>query len=234
MSRFDIFVSYASPNFDSATGLVGTLESSGINCWIAPRNISVGRDYGEEIINGISESCLFLVVFSAEADRSQHVLREVDRAIGFDKVIVPIKIDISKPSGGMDYRLCTVQWIEGLEFPVSKKIIEDILNVLSAAKRRQQPLGTPEYIILNVCSRCGAQYGEHDPSGCSFHPVPPEVVGNTGPRRDYADIWRFPCCGQKYVGTFRGGERGHGLWDREPPKSPGCTQGRHMPTYVFG
>lgn len=179
---------------------------------------------------------LFVLVFSNQANDSKHVLREVDRAIGYDKIIVPIKIDTTLPTGGMDYRLCTVQWVESEGIPIPEKVIQDTITVLSAAKQRasieDESKSTPEYIILNVCSRCGAQYAEHDPSGCSYHPMPPENIGNTGPRRDYAEIWQFPCCGQKYVGTFRGGNK-HGIHDEKPPKSPGCVHGRHTPKYVF-
>jgi hypothetical protein len=212
--------------------LVASLETQGAKCWIAPRNIDPGGDYGEEIVKGIRDSILFVLVFSAQSNESKHVLREVDKAIAFDKVIVPIKIDRAMPTGGMDYRLCTVQWVESEELPIPKKVIDDILAVFTAAKKRETGAATPEYIILNVCSRCGAQYAEHDPSGCSFHPQTPGVIGNTGPRRDYADIWQFSCCGQKYVGTFWGGEK-QGVYDAQPPISPGCVQGRHTPKYVF-
>jgi hypothetical protein len=231
-STYDIFVSYTSHDKGVAESLVSSLETNGNKCWIAPRNIDPGADYGEEIIKGIQDSVMFVLVFSAQSNESKHVLREVDRAIGFDKVIVPIKIDKSLPTGGMDYRLCTVQWIESGGLPIPNKVINDTLTVLTAAKQREISVATPEYIILNVCSRCGAQYAEHDPSGCSFHPHTPEKIGNTGPRRDYADIWQFPCCDQKYVGTFSGGEK-HGIYDEQPPKSPGCVNGRHTPKYMF-
>jgi len=215
-----------------AETLVSILEAKESKCWIAPRNIDPGGDYGEEIITGIKDSVIFVLVFPAQSNVSKHVLREVDRAIGFDKVIVPIKIDKSLPTGGMDYRLCTVQWVESGELPISDKVINDTLAGLAVAKQREQSVTTPEYIILNVCSRCGAQYAEHDPSGCSFHTQPPEKIGNTGSRRDYAVLWQFPCCGQKYVDTFSVGEK-HGIYDAVPPKSPGYVNGRHTPKYLF-
>lgn len=234
-SNWDIFISYASPNKEVADALVHDLEGNGATCWIAPRNIDPGSDYGEEIIQGIQNSVMFVVIFSAQANRSKHVLREVDRAIGFDKVIVPIEIDATLPTGGMDYRLCTVQWLKSEGMPIPEKVIRDTLSVLDAAKRRESveaASSTPEIIFLNVCARCGAQYAEHDPSGCSFHPLPPENIGNTGPSRDYAEIWRFPCCGQKYIGTFH--ERDGGISDDRPPNSPGCVHGLHIPKYTFG
>jgi len=231
----DIFVSYASPDKDVADALVANLEAAGATCWVAPRNIAPGGDYGEEIVRGIGESAMFVLVFSTRSNESKHVLREVDRAIGLDRIVVPIKIDDSLPTGGMDYRLCTVQWVDSGGIPIPPKVVDDTLAVLAAAKQRDETSSTPEVIMLNVCSRCGAQYAEHDPSGCSFHPDPPVKIGDTGPRRDYADVWQFPCCGQKYVGTFRPEGEGErpGVHDAQPPKSPGCVHGRHTPKYVF-
>lgn len=232
-ATWDIFISHASSDKATADSLVDMLEARGVNCWIAPRNIRPGQDYGEAILRGIEESVMFVLVFSASADASKHVLREVDRAIGFDKVIVPIKFDMSLPTGGMNYRLCTVQWVNSSKVPIPEKTILDTLTVLEAAKKREfvENNQTPECILLNVCSRCGAQYAEHDPSGCSFHSQPPQNIGNTGPERDYAEIWQFPCCGQKYVGTFT--EIGLSISDAAPPKSPGCVKGRHTPKYSF-
>jgi hypothetical protein len=48
----------------------------------------------------------------------------------------------------------------------------------------------------------------------TWHPSAPEVVGNTGPRGDYTDVWRFSCCGMQVAS------------DTPPARSPGC---RAMP-----
>jgi hypothetical protein len=231
----DIFVSHSTSDKGVAEWLVGALETAGVTCWIAPRDIPPGSDFGEEIFTAIEQSTMFVLVFSNRADGSKHVLREVDLALDRDKIIVPIKIDDSVPTGGMGYRLRTVQWIDAGGTPIPAKIVQDTLTVLTAAAKRAAPPETPEFIMLNVCSRCGAQYPEHDPSGCSFHPQTPVRVGNAGPRRDYADLWQFPCCSQRYIGTFRSalGHERPGTYDRNPPSSPGCVQGRHTPRYLF-
>jgi hypothetical protein len=232
----DIFISYSSKNQEAAESVAHALESAGATCWIAPRDIRPGSDYGEEIIKGITDSTMVVLVFSEYANASKHVLREVDRAINADKIIVPLRLDQSFPSGGMDYRLCTVQWVEAEGFPFPPKAISDTLSVLNAATKRDLPtiattIQVPEYVILNRCSRCGGQYAEHDPSGCSFHPSPPENIGHTGPDRDYSEIWQFPCCGQKYVGSLE--YRDGAVCDSSPPKSPGCRSGRHTPEFYF-
>ena len=54
---------------------------------------------------------------------------------------------------------------------------------------------------LALCVRCGNQFDKAYPSACSFHSAAPEIVATTGPREDYADVWKFPCCGTMLVGA---------------------------------
>ncbi len=43
----DIFISYSSKDKKIAFALCHFLEKNGLHCWIAPRNIRVGKDYAE-------------------------------------------------------------------------------------------------------------------------------------------------------------------------------------------
>ena len=73
------------------------------------------------------------------------------------------------------------------------------------------PAGASQYLI---CKYCGVRFDAAHPGSCSYHPLEPELVGNRGPRDDYTDVHRFPCCGQVVAAD-------------EPARSPGCTQGFH-------
>jgi hypothetical protein len=78
-----------------------------------------------------------------------------------------------------------------------------------------------------LCRHCGRRFDLDDndvtaDGPCSYHPHPPASIGNTGPRGDYAEIWRFPCCGETVVG-----EIGDDGGDVVPSRSPGCRHGVH-------
>ncbi len=60
---------------------------------------------------------------------------------------------------------------------------------------------------------------------CSRHTGELEEVGNTGPGGDYADIYRWSCCGEQVIGPVVMTESG--VVDRRPPRSPGCEEGPH-------
>ena len=76
----DVFISYPSKDKPVADAACATLESSGVRCWIAPRDVSPGVAYAESLVNGLSNSRLMVLVFSANSNRSPQVLREVERA----------------------------------------------------------------------------------------------------------------------------------------------------------
>ena len=89
----DVFISYSSKDKTAADALCATFEAQGISCWIAPRNIAYGSDYGEAIVDGINESRVMVLVFSSHANTSPHIKREVDRAVSKNLTIIPIRIE---------------------------------------------------------------------------------------------------------------------------------------------
>jgi hypothetical protein len=46
---FDAFISYATADKTVADAACAVLEAAGIRCWVAPRDISPGREYAAEI-----------------------------------------------------------------------------------------------------------------------------------------------------------------------------------------
>ena len=77
----EVFISYSQPDYDCAMELVARVESEGISCWIAPRDIAPSADWAAEIIDAISNSRVMILVFSASSNDSPQVRREVERAV---------------------------------------------------------------------------------------------------------------------------------------------------------
>ena len=48
----DVFISYSQPDRDCAFELVARLEGQGINCWIAPRDITPRTEYPRPWLGG--------------------------------------------------------------------------------------------------------------------------------------------------------------------------------------
>ena len=75
-----LFISYSNENQGIAEAICGAFEADNIPCWIAPRDVHAGRPYPGQITQAIREARILLLVLTEAANRSKHVLREVERA----------------------------------------------------------------------------------------------------------------------------------------------------------
>ena len=114
----DVFLSHAAADRATAQAVLSALESSGVRCWIAPRDIPAGAEYGEHIVEAVKGCRVFVVVFSTAANASPHVRREVERAVSTDRTIVPFRIEDVTPSGAMEYCLGGTHWFDAFGGPV--------------------------------------------------------------------------------------------------------------------
>ena len=112
MENVKLFISYASVDKKKAEAVCAYLEQQGKNCWIAPRNIPAGSEYGEEIIKGIETSDVLVLIFSKASNASQHVLREVERAVNKKMPVIAYKIEDCALSKSMEYFLSANQWLD--------------------------------------------------------------------------------------------------------------------------
>ena len=48
-----IFISHSSKDAEFAQGICELIERNNVKCFIAPRDIRSGREYAEELVNGI-------------------------------------------------------------------------------------------------------------------------------------------------------------------------------------
>lgn len=104
-SHHDVFISYAHNDKPIADAICASLESEGIRCWIAPRDVTPGKDYASEIIDAIDSSRIMIMVFSSNSNNSTHVIKELDRAISKVESIIPFRIEDVPLSKSMIYYL---------------------------------------------------------------------------------------------------------------------------------
>src|SRR5262249_6980479 len=98
------------------------LESSGIRCWIAPRDIEAGSDWTEGIIHGIDSCRVFVLIFSGNANVSEHVRREVAKAFALGLAVIPFRIENAEPSDSLAYFLGTVHWLNAITPPLDRHL----------------------------------------------------------------------------------------------------------------
>jgi len=150
---FDVFVSHSSKDRLVANAVCARLESAGIRCWIAPRDIVPGTSYGESIIDAIHSVKVMVLVLSANANSSGHIPKEVERAVSNGVVILPVRIEDVMPGKSLDYFIGSVHWLDAMTPPLEKhldelvetvqKLIKSPITVPATAVPQQAPANSP-------------------------------------------------------------------------------------------
>ena len=69
----DVFISHSVKDKPIADAMCALLESEGIRCWIAPRDVTPGMEWGKCIIDAIRHARIMVLVFTANANASQQI-----------------------------------------------------------------------------------------------------------------------------------------------------------------
>lgn len=132
-----VFISHSSNNADIASYICSMIENNGHRCFIAPRDIRSGYEYAEEIINGIDNSDVMLLLLSQDANDSPHVLREIERAVSKKIPVIVYKMEEVQLSRSMEYFLMTHQWVSAKPNNDHSEMLRCINEM--AAGRKHEP-----------------------------------------------------------------------------------------------
>jgi hypothetical protein len=118
----DVFISYASQDKPAADAVCARLESRGIRCWYAPRDVPPGRAWAEALVEAISAARVFVLVYTARANASPQVLREVERAAHHRLALLPLRIEDAPFSKALEYFVSTPHWLDAMTPPLEKHL----------------------------------------------------------------------------------------------------------------
>lgn len=166
----DCFVSYSAEDKAEAEAACSRLESTGIRCWIAPRDVTPGKPYAAEIIEAIGESKVMIFVFSSQSNASPHVLRELEAAVRKHVCVIPFRIEDVHPSPSIEYFISAAHWLDAAPKPTEQhyEILAQAVQKLLAKEGGEVELATP---------KDRAELMEHKPpegGGGTPRPVPKE------------------------------------------------------------
>ena len=135
----DAFISHSSKDKAVADAVCAGLEANGVRCWIAPRDIMPGRSWPEAITGAIETSPVTVVIFSANANESEQVTREVADSVNQGSVILPFKIENIIPSKSMRYFLSTPHWLDAITPPLETHIRKLVLIIKNLVAEKSAP-----------------------------------------------------------------------------------------------
>jgi hypothetical protein len=85
--------------------------------------------WGEAIIDGINESLAMVLIFSRNANASQQLVREVDRAVNRGIPVLPLRIEDVPLSKALEYYISSSHWLDALTEPLEEHL-DDLVEAI--------------------------------------------------------------------------------------------------------
>jgi hypothetical protein len=148
-----VFISHSSKNQQLAAAVAAELEGNGIRCWMAPRDIRPGEpNYGKAIIEGLSACQATVLLLTEPSNRSQHVMKEAERAVNKNIPILIVKFQPIEVSKELEYYVSSAQFLDASAPPLQQHLrplrhrVRDMLALAKAG-------GTPASIAIDLRPR---------------------------------------------------------------------------------
>ena len=127
----DVFLSYSSRDQAAAEKICAALEGAHVKCWMAPRDIVSGAQWGASIVQAIESCRAVVVVFSEHSNASQQVIREMEAAVSRKRPLVPLRIANVIPTADMQYFLGVSHWFDAFPGPIETYLY----NIVGSVRR---------------------------------------------------------------------------------------------------
>lgn len=106
-----IFISHSSKDLSVAQTICAALESRGLPCWLASRDVGAGDNFQEAIVKAIRSAKVMVLVFSENANNSTEIKKELALASQNKVAVIPARVEDVVPAAALAYELATRQWI---------------------------------------------------------------------------------------------------------------------------
>lgn len=116
---------------EAAQAICHVLEQNEIRCWMAPRNIPPGSDYGDVIDDAIKSCKVVVILYSEKAASSPWVTGELNVAFEEQKIIIPFRLDKTPLKGQTRVMLNQRHWIDA--YPDYKTKFNDLVRAVALA-----------------------------------------------------------------------------------------------------
>lgn len=124
MMEHQVFISYANDKGNHSTNdyqvaekIRNALKAKNVHSWLAPKKIQPGEDWINEIIDAVEKSKVVILVFSANANKSTWVKREIKHSLTKDKIIITFQIEKVLPEEALRALVSNYQWLDACTTP---------------------------------------------------------------------------------------------------------------------
>ncbi|MQA23394.1 toll/interleukin-1 receptor domain-containing protein [Rugamonas rivuli] len=146
----DVFLSHSHVDKVFADAICHRLEAADIRCWVAPRDIRPGDDWAESIIDAMDQAKMLVLIFSASANNSPQVRREVERAVNKGLMVLPFRIENVPLSKSLEYFISTQHWLDAITGDLEQHL--DELCHCVAMLLERLPQAAPASVAASVAA----------------------------------------------------------------------------------
>jgi len=132
----DVFISHSSHDSATANAACAMIERRGIRCWIAPRDLTPGLDWSGQIVEALEQSAVVVLVYSAHANGSHQVKREVERGVSLGLPLIPMRIDDAPMSKALEFFASSPHWLDAMTPPLERHLQQLAETVEYLVKKR--------------------------------------------------------------------------------------------------
>jgi hypothetical protein len=136
-----IFISHSSRDADLAVHLVDALEASGLDCWLALRNIPLAEDYTDALVSAVESAPALVLLHTADALASRPCKDEVRLAQDADIPVVTVHVDESKATDGWRFLLGRSQALDarGAEAVWLPRLVDELRRLTRTTEGVRRP-----------------------------------------------------------------------------------------------
>jgi hypothetical protein len=134
----EIFISHSSTDKKVSRTICTALENRGLACWISSRDVKPGQNFQEQIVKAIRAAKIMVLVFTASANNSNEIKKELALASQNNLIVIPVRIEDVSPNEAFAYEFATRQWID--LFDNWESSIARLVELIAAALK-EQPSG---------------------------------------------------------------------------------------------
>lgn len=138
-----IFLSFSSQDQKIADQIAADLMNAEFDVWYSPQRLNPGDNYAAEITKAIKNASSLVLLHSANANNSQHILRELEIALSHRKPIYPLRLTSESPIDAMEYYLSGVQWRDLFD-DYQGKMLSFVAFLNNAQRPKQHILPNPK------------------------------------------------------------------------------------------
>jgi hypothetical protein len=168
----DVFISHSAKDKATADAVCARLESEGIRCWIAPRDVVPGMEWSKCIIEAIRGARIMVLVFTANANASPQIRREVERAVHRNVIILPFRVENIVPDESLEYFIGNVHWLDALTPPLEahlSNLARTVKALVTPTHEEEKPSRTEAAAPQPVVAAEPKAGGGHAAGGISPH-----------------------------------------------------------------